>query len=148
MEDDRIKVDRSGEPESLGFASEAERALTFLTQFGYRLLKRDPCQVTFEGRDRYVAMCFDPYSYGIGVEIVRRDNPTESTSTGEVLLARGGKPRHSAGSTPEGVRAAVDYEARQLAEMSDLLTGPLPMNEVNEYRRKLTDYYSGKAPKP
>lgn len=133
---------------TLGFSEGALREFAFLTDFGYAVVESSQSRVRFANGELYVDIVHALGSYGIGVQFGSRANPGYEVSLEEIYQATGHGPRPQCmASTPEAVRHCLHFVAGIVRSQSDTLRGAPPLQEINDFRQRLTDYYAGKSSK-
>jgi hypothetical protein len=105
--------------------------------------------VRYEGDGRYVQIFHGRQSYAIGVHFGDVGTPESDVSLEEILNALPGRKSSYTvtASSPESVVTAVNRVAQQVQDMRGVLHGDRPMEAISQYRKRLTDYYSGTSPK-
>lgn len=132
----------------LGFMDSVEEAFAFLKDFGYEIVRRTPTIMRYEANDRYIAVVHDAgRSFGLGVRFGALHDNESGVTLKEIVngIAGYGAYRDRAGSNRTGVEAAVSQLAVDVRRYPDVLRGRLPNGAIDSYRRRLTDYYSGRS---
>lgn len=133
---------------ALGFAEGVAREFAFLSDFGYCLVESTPTLVRFENGELYVHVAHGLGSYGVSVAFGSRHVPTYEISLEEIYQATGQGPRpHCMASSPDAVRHCVRFIADIVRSQSAVLTGAPPLDEVDQFRQRLTDYHARKSAK-
>ena len=96
----------------------------------------------------YVDIVHAVGSYGIGVAFGSRQEPGYEISLEEIYQATGVGPRPQCmASSPEAVRHCLHFLADIVRSHGATLRGTPPLDEIDDFRQRLTDYYAGKSTK-
>jgi hypothetical protein len=129
--------------DSLGFVRAVQRVFAFLADYGFLCTRSEPTIVRYDTAGRYVEVFHGSRSYAVGIKFGFVEEP-DTVSFPEIVYAFGGRYREFSGSTPQSVDAAVTKLADEVSKYPEALKGAIPFDRVQEYRRRLTDYYAGK----
>jgi hypothetical protein len=145
-----METDHGPTPDStaralLEFAPTVERIFSFLSDYGFRHAASEPTLVRYEGNGRYIDIFHGRRSYVLGVHIGLLDDPDAKFSLPEIAWAFGDRYYEFAGRTKESLAAAVEKLAAEVSKYPDMLNGRIPIERIQEYRQRLTDYYAGKS---
>ncbi len=132
---------------SLGFAQAVQRHFRFLEGLGYRVATVEDTLVRYEGAGRFITVFHGRQSYALGAEFGKTHDLESVVSIKELWNALYPEQpyREYTASIAPVVERGVEELAARVAAMPDVLRGEIPHRQVQEYRQKLTDYYSGKS---
>jgi hypothetical protein len=134
-----------GGRESLGFAPAVERHFAFLEHDGLCRTQSEPTLVRYEGNGRYLEVFHGNRSFAVGARFGLIDDADARFSLPEVAYAFGGRYHEFVGRSKEAVDAAVKNLAAEVSLYPNMLNGAIPIDRIQEYRQRLTDYYAGKS---
>ncbi|MBV8367668.1 MAG: hypothetical protein JO036_01875 [Candidatus Eremiobacteraeota bacterium] len=141
---------RDKERIQLGFEAAVKKAFAFAAKLNYHIVCSTPTLVTYRAGNRYMNVFHGRRSYAIGAEFGEVGNADEVVTLSEIVnsLSGYGAYRELGGSSKESVVASVNQLASLVQSFPEVLRGKLPTAELQAYRERLTDYYSGKSKKP
>lgn len=132
---------------ALGFEDAATAAFSFLQAFGYRLVEKSPTYVRFECGSRYINVFHGRGCYALGIEFGVNGKHSEEYSLKEVVNAvhGDGAYRELTPTSKAAVARGLEKLADDVRALDEVLVGKIPVDRIQSYRQRLTDYYSGKS---